>query len=87
MPTIINFTIPKTLERRVTSVIKKNGFASKAEFFRFAAMRFVMEETKKFFASEDERMDYLIKEITKVVKTKFNGKKLPSAKEQLARLL
>ena len=38
---IINFSIPKTLEKKVVQIIKEKGFSSKAEFFRFAAINFI----------------------------------------------
>ena len=34
---IVNFAIPATLEKQIKKTIKTKGFASKAEFFRFAA--------------------------------------------------
>ena len=34
---IVNFAIPATLEKQIKQIIKTKGFASKAEFFRFAA--------------------------------------------------
>ena len=82
---IVNFSIPKTLEQQVFVVMKEKGLASKAEFFRFAALRFI-EESKRPFANEDDRTEYLTQEIAKIVKEKFKGKKLPSAREQLINL-
>lgn len=82
---IVNFSVPKTLERRVGQIIKEKGFSSKAEFFRFAAIYF-MDVADKPFASEDERFDYLTEAIREEVVRKFHGKKLPSAREQLADL-
>lgn len=38
---IVNFAIPKNLDKRVRDVIKHKGFASRAEFFRFAAIFFI----------------------------------------------
>ncbi|MEK7615620.1 MAG: hypothetical protein AAB420_00255 [Patescibacteria group bacterium] len=81
---IVNFTIPKELERQVTAVIKKRGFASKAEFFRFSAMRFVMEESRKPFATQDERRAYLVQEIEREIAHRFKGKKFPSLEKVLA---
>lgn len=40
---VVNFTLPTTLENEINKVIKKSGFASKAEFFRFSA-RYVIEK-------------------------------------------
>ena len=38
---VVNFTIPNTLEERIKNIIKVKWFASKAEFFRYAAMNFL----------------------------------------------
>lgn len=38
---IINFSVPKNLEKQISSTIKDKGFASKAEFFRCAAVYFI----------------------------------------------
>ena len=35
---VVNFTITKPLEQKIKEAIKGQGFSSKAEFFRFAAM-------------------------------------------------
>lgn len=80
---IVNFSVPPTLDKRVARTIAAKGFTSRAEFFRFAAVHF-MDVINKPFISEDERFDYLTKEITKKVIEKYGGKKLPSARAQLA---
>ena len=38
---VVNFTLPATLEKHIVAVVKKKGFASKAEFFRFVAMQYI----------------------------------------------
>ena len=38
---IVNFSIPTALENRVKAAVKERGFASKAEFFRNAAMQYL----------------------------------------------
>ena len=78
---IVNFSIPSALNQRVAHIIKQEGFASKAEFFRFAAMRYVTDE-KKYFRNEDEHIDYLVQSIAKELYL-FKGKKIPSLLEQL----
>ncbi|HLD61007.1 MAG TPA: ribbon-helix-helix domain-containing protein [Patescibacteria group bacterium] len=35
---IVNFSIPAKLDQQIKKTIKEKGFASKAEFFRFAAL-------------------------------------------------
>lgn len=82
---IVNFSLPKTLENRIFEVIRQKGFTSKAEFFRFAAMYF-LDVIDKPFSNEDERLEYLTKTITKELRARYHGKKLPSLEEQLAGL-
>ncbi|MFC1613305.1 ribbon-helix-helix domain-containing protein [Patescibacteria group bacterium] len=79
---IINFTIPKILEKRVDSVVKRKGFATKAEFFRFAAMSFI-ETNEKETISEDERTACLTRAISKEVVRKYKNKKVPAIRKQL----
>lgn len=38
---IVNFSIPKNLDLRIQATIKEKGFASKAEFFRYCAVRYI----------------------------------------------
>lgn len=83
---IINFSIPKTLEQRVNHAIKAKGFTSKAEFFRFAAMYFI-HVIDKPFATEDERFSYLTDAITKEIQSEYKGKKLPPLEKQLEAIL
>ena len=80
---IVNFSVPKTLDRRVAKTIAAKGFSSKAEFFRFAAIHF-MDIINKPFASEDERFDYLTKAISHQLGERYRGKKIPSLEEQLS---
>lgn len=82
---IVNFSIPKALETRVKTITKKKGFASKAEFFRFAAIYF-MDVIEKPFGADDEKLGYLANEIKKEVARQYRGKKIPSIREQLADL-
>jgi len=78
---IVNFAIPKTLDKRVKEVMEEKGFASKAEFFRSAAMYF-MDVINKPFKSEDDELEFLVKQIEDKVARAYDGKKLPSAREQ-----
>jgi metal-responsive CopG/Arc/MetJ family transcriptional regulator len=82
---IVNFSLPKTLEKRIFEAIQQKGFTSKAEFFRFAAMYF-LDAIDKVFSSEDERFEYLTRMLTQELRTKYRGKKLPPLEEQLAGL-
>ncbi len=83
--TIVNFAIPKILDKRIGHTIKEKGFASKAEFFRFAALYF-MDMAEKKAVNEDAKLNYLVSEIAREVTTNYRGKKLPSIEEQLANL-
>jgi len=80
---IVNFTIPKNLEKRIASTVRERGFASKAEFFRFAAIYF-MDILQKRAESEEERFEYLTKVLQEEISERYRGKKLPSLREQLA---
>jgi len=80
---IVNFSIPKTLEKRIEYTIKQKGFASRAEFFRFAAIRLIEEKKKENFIDEEERTRYLVESIKQEIARKYKGKKIPSIEEQL----
>ena len=82
MPTI-NFIIPTALNKQVETTIRKRGFASKAEFFRMAAFNYMNANEK---VSAEERLDALTKAIKEEVERKYWGRKLPSAREQLANI-
>lgn len=79
---IVNFAIPPALDRRIGSTIREKGFASKAEFFRFAAVYF-MDIIDKPFISEDERTEFLTNTLRTELTRRFRGKRLPSARDQL----
>jgi len=80
---IVNFAIPKTLEKRVDHAIQEKGFASKAEFFRSAAIYFI-EIIDQPVDLENERFDYLTSAVSQAVINKYKGKSIPSLKKQLA---
>lgn len=80
---IVNFSIPTTLEKRVGQVIKEKGFSSKAEFFRYAAIYFI-HIIDKPFTSEEEQTAYLTKTLTAELIKKYHNKKIPSLEEQLS---
>lgn len=82
---IVNFFIPTTLEKRVTTVMKHKGFTSKAEFFRFAAIYFI-DVMNKPDVSEDNRYKILTTALSKELQARYGGKQLPSASQQLADL-
>lgn len=79
---IINFAIAKPLEKKINQTIKSQGFASKAEFFRFAAMRYIEEQNENhpsFAAAADS--------LATAIQKKYRGKKLPSLEQQFADLM
>lgn len=82
---IVNFSIPKTLEQRVNQTIKEKGFASKAEFFRFAAISFI-DSSLNNKIDEDARFNYLAENLSKAFSEKYKGKKIEPLKNQLADL-
>ncbi len=82
---IVNFTIPETLEKKVEELIKKKGFSSKAEFFRFAAINFI-DIMDKPLVSEEDRFEYLVNTLHKEIKVRYGNKKIPSVRKQLADL-
>jgi len=80
---IINFSVPKQLEKRVDSTIKEKGFASKAEFFRFAAIHF-MDVLTRPSRSVDDAYEIVMRQLTHIVQKKLRGKELPSLEDQMA---
>ncbi len=81
--TVINFAVPKTLEKRIDKTIREKGFASKAEFFRFAAVHF-LDVVQRPIVSEDDRFSFLTKALRREVAKKYKGKNIPSITKQLA---
>ena len=80
---IVNFSIPKNLEKRVVETVKQKGFASKAEFFRFAAVYF-MDILGGRAGSEESRLKNLTEALEQELSERPYAKRLPSAREQLA---
>ena len=74
---IVNFTIPNTLERKVEKAIKDRGFSSRAEFFRMAAIKFIEVD------SPQDRISQLSDAIAYEIGQKYRGKKIPSLSKQL----
>lgn len=81
---VVNFKITKPLEKKIIGTIKKQGFSSKAEFFRFAAIRLI-EQTKSD-VSDDDKLAYLTTELEKELNTKIGNKKLPSLEKQMSNI-
>ena len=81
---IVNFTIPATLEQRVSKAIKTKGFSSKAEFFRMAVISFIDDFDDRLL--EDKRFEILPKSLSEEISKKYQGKKMPTIQEQLSDL-
>lgn len=83
---IVNFAIAEPFEQEINQTIKKEGFASKAEFFRFAVKDYINRKITSNDISQEE-FDRQMGELGKTIHKKLGGKKLPSPEEQLADLL
>ncbi|EKE15083.1 MAG: hypothetical protein ACD_12C00155G0003 [uncultured bacterium] len=81
---IVNFTIPSTLEQRVSRAIKTKGFSSKAEFFRMAVISFIDDLDDRQL--EDKRFEILSKSLSNEISKKYRGKYIPTIQEQLSDL-
>jgi len=81
---IVNFSIPKTLESRVNDAVKTGGYASKAEFFRFAAMN-LLEKNEKKREFPDPELDRLADELGEAMLKTIDFDNLPSSEAQFAR--
>lgn len=82
---IVNFAIPGVLEKRIERTIKNKGFASRAELFRFAVLRYLDEEENLPFA-KNQNIARLSVRLGEVIKEKIGNKKLPSLEKQLLRM-
>ena len=82
---IINFSVPNILDRKIKEVIKTRGFSSKAELFRYAMMRY-FEETEKLPFDHNPRIAALTRSLEAELLSKLGTKPLPSIGRQLARI-
>ena len=82
---VINFAVPKVLQKRIDKTIKEKGFASKAEFFRFAAVQ-LLDTIQRPVASEDDRFLALTQAMKREIAKKYKGKDIPDVEKQLADL-
>ena len=58
---IVNFSVPQTLEKQIHAVVKQRGFASKAEFFRCAAVHYIKMMSEPIYQNIDpEHLDQII---------------------------
>ncbi|MBI2443886.1 MAG: hypothetical protein HYV42_01425 [Candidatus Magasanikbacteria bacterium] len=81
---IVNFGLKKPLDQKVNQIIKKQGFTSKAEFFRFVVWHYLGEQNKQNRAYAE--FATAAEHLSNTIRKKFSGKQLPSLQEQLADL-
>lgn len=81
---VVNFTINKTLERQIRSIIREKGYHSKAEFFRVAAISYMNSLQRQM--SDEEEFAYLAARLERVARKKLSRKKIPSLRKQLEEL-
>jgi Arc/MetJ-type ribon-helix-helix transcriptional regulator len=78
---IINFSIPPALLRQIEELMKKKGFASKAEFCRYLMHMYIdLDEGK-----EEQSTAALTAEMEKALQD-FDWNSVPTLEEQLADL-
>jgi Arc/MetJ-type ribon-helix-helix transcriptional regulator len=65
---IVNFSVPQTLEKQIHTIVKKRGFASKAEFFRCAAVHYLKMMNDPWPAIDPESLDNAIVQARKEYK-------------------
>ena len=82
---IINFSIPKTLERRIKEITRKKGFPSKAELFRFALIRYLDEKEKRPL-DDNLKISILSQKLEEELSKKVGPNPLLSIKKQMARI-
>ena len=78
----INFTVPQSLEKRVSEVIKQKGFTSKAEFFRMAAI-FLVDALGRPSDSDEKQFGLLARSLKSEISARYQSKKIPSLRAQL----
>ena len=99
---VVNFTIPEVMEKNIHNFMELMGFSSRAEFFRYSALR-MMEDHKAppwdDYDEEERKADEKLKKeladspefqrLSKQISEmmkKLSKVKLPSPEEQFANL-
>ncbi len=80
---IVNFAIPKTLDRRVKDVVKRRGFQSRAELFRYAVLHY-LDETDRGPLSHNVRIAALSDQLAEALEARVGTRRLPSVRQHLA---
>lgn len=81
---IVNFAVPAPLEKKISRTMKEQGFVSKAEFFRFAAIHFISHIQDD--GKTDDEYEKVMNSLSDALHKRFHGKKLPSLEEQFSDL-
>lgn len=82
---IANFSITKPLEKKINQVIKTQGFTSKAEFFRFAALMYI-QNLGRSKEPTDAEYESSMNELAQAMRKAYEKKPFPRLEEQLADL-
>jgi len=82
---VVNFTVTKPFEKKVTQAIRDHGFSSRAEFFRFAALSF-LHVMNLPGGDIDREYETVMNDLSATLTRKFKNKKIPSLEEQLSDL-
>lgn len=87
---IINFSVPEQLHLRIKNYMKRKGIATKAEFFRYAALQSLerggyedSDEELSELASDQDIQDLSVRLEKSVAKLPRNYE-VPSLREQIA---
>ena len=81
---IVNFEVPKPLEKKITQTMKERGIVSKAEFFRFAAFHFI-DHLNEMRHTNDE-YEKVMNTLSTAIQTRYQKKRLPSLEKQFSDL-
>lgn len=78
---VVNFSVTKPLEKDISRIVAKDGFSSKAEFFRFAAKDYI---NRRKGTSLDDLIEHEAAEIGRLLQKKYRFKDPPSLDDQLS---
>lgn len=82
---IVNFSVPRVLDRKISEAVKARGFSSKAELFRYTVMRY-FEDTEKLPLGNNPRIAFLTDRLEAELLSKLGAKSLPPLAKQLSRM-
>ncbi len=77
---VVNFSVPKSLDTRVSHAVKSKGFPSRAELFRYAVIRYLDEIIDRPLGirslDENPRIAALTGDIENLVLQKYKSKRI-----------